>query len=159
MNFEPRHLFHIYNQGNNRQKIYFGSENYRFFLKKIETHILPFADILAWCLIPNNFHLMVHVNEPEVDERLVVVFPLWYKNSGITCINNSDPKNDYPNVCFNYILFNPIKDGLVSRPEEWKFSSYNEVSEIRTDNLIALKESKNMGSKLQPIRLTKSISK
>jgi putative transposase len=29
-------------------------------------HILPFADILAWCLMPNHFHLMVQVNYLEL---------------------------------------------------------------------------------------------
>jgi len=61
MHLEPEHIYHIYNQGNNRQKIFFNSENYLFFLKKIRTHILPYADILAWCLMPNHFHLMVYV--------------------------------------------------------------------------------------------------
>lgn len=28
--------------------------------------MLPFADILAWCLMPNHFHLMVHVNRVEL---------------------------------------------------------------------------------------------
>jgi putative transposase len=198
MNFEPGHLFHIYNQGNNRQKIFFNSENYHFFLKKIETHVLPFADILAWCLMPNHFHLMVHVNAIEVDERLVsktksgcdfelhpdlvgkmsfnksigimlasytrainkqqnwtgslfrketkaicitqpkVVCPTWHKDSGIARINNLNPENEYPNICFNYILFNPVKDRLVKKPEDWKFSSYSGILGIRTDDLINL---------------------
>jgi len=60
MNFETGNLYHIYNQGNNRQKIFFSRENYLFFLNKIKTHILPHADIVAWCLLPNHFHLMVY---------------------------------------------------------------------------------------------------
>jgi putative transposase len=66
MNFEKSYLYHIYNQGNNSQKIFFERKNYLFFLKKIKTHITPFADILAWCLMPNHFHLMVRVNEIEL---------------------------------------------------------------------------------------------
>jgi len=65
MIFEPNHIYHIYNQGNNRQKIFFNRENYLFFLKKIGEHILPFADILAWCLMPNHFHLMIYVRESD----------------------------------------------------------------------------------------------
>jgi putative transposase len=63
MYFEKGYIYHIYNQGNNRQKIFFKEENYLFFLKKIKTHILPYAEILAWCLMPNHFHLMVFVND------------------------------------------------------------------------------------------------
>jgi hypothetical protein len=56
----------IYNQGNNRQKIFF-KKNYLFFLNKIREHILPYANILFWCLMPNHFHLMVHVNKVEAE--------------------------------------------------------------------------------------------
>lgn len=68
MKFEKGYIYHIYNQGNNRQKIFFNRENYLFFLKKIKTHITPYADIMAWCLMPNHFHLMVLVNEVILSE-------------------------------------------------------------------------------------------
>jgi len=67
MFFETNHIYHIYNQGNNHQKIFFNHQNYLYFLKKIREHILPFADILAWCLMPNHFHLMVFVKTVEID--------------------------------------------------------------------------------------------
>lgn len=66
MNFEKGHLYHVCNQGNNRQKIFFRRENYYFFLKKIREQILPHADVLAWCLMPNHFHLLVL---PRQDSR------------------------------------------------------------------------------------------
>ncbi len=66
MNFEKDHIYHIYNQGNNKQKIFFIKENYYFFIGKIKTHVLQFADVLAWCLMPNHFHIMVYVNYPEL---------------------------------------------------------------------------------------------
>lgn len=69
MIFKPNHIYHIYNQGNNRQKIFFNRENYLFFLKKIGEHILPFADILAWCLMPNHFHLMMAVSVQDQNEQ------------------------------------------------------------------------------------------
>jgi putative transposase len=66
MQIEKGNIYHIYNQGNNRQKIFFDRENYLFFLKKIRIYILPYADIIAWCLMPNHFHLMVLVKEESV---------------------------------------------------------------------------------------------
>ena len=69
MLIEEGFLYHIYNQGNNQQKIFFKDDNYLFFLKKIKAHILPYADILAWCLMPNHFHLMVSVKELELKEQ------------------------------------------------------------------------------------------
>lgn len=49
MQFETGHIYHIFNQGNNRQKIFFNRGNYLFFLEKIRVYILPHADIFAWC--------------------------------------------------------------------------------------------------------------
>jgi len=67
MNLEAGDLYHIYNQGNNRVRIFYSRENYFFFLKKIRTHIIPHADILAWCLMPNHFHLMAYVHTLEIE--------------------------------------------------------------------------------------------
>ncbi len=66
MIFEEGHLYHIYNQGNNRQKIFFERENFLFFLQKMRTYLLPHCDILAYCLMPNHFHWMVLVNNLEI---------------------------------------------------------------------------------------------
>jgi putative transposase len=63
MILEKGFIYHIYNQGNNRQKIFFTRANYLFFLKKISEHILPYADILSWCLMPNHFHLIVALSD------------------------------------------------------------------------------------------------
>lgn len=67
MQFEKYHIYHIYNQGNNSQKIFFSRENYLFFLRKIKIYILPYTDIISWCLMPNHFHFMVLVNEVEIE--------------------------------------------------------------------------------------------
>lgn len=66
MQFEPNHMYHIFNRGNNSQQIFFNRDNYLFFLKKIKLYIQPYADVLAWCLMPNHFHLMVYINSTEI---------------------------------------------------------------------------------------------
>ena len=65
MQFEPNHMYHIFNRGNNSQQIFFNRDNYLFFLKKIKLYIQPYADVLAWCLMPNHFHMMVYINSPK----------------------------------------------------------------------------------------------
>ncbi|MBA4410464.1 MAG: hypothetical protein C0397_13705 [Odoribacter sp.] len=220
MQFDSGHLYHIYNQGNNRQKIFLDRENYLFFLRKIHKHVIPFADILAWCLMPNHFHLMVHVNQVEIDERTFTpsatqsrtrsklevipnptfipsptlsrarnkmsfnksigimlasytravnkqqnwsgsifrsetkavclteidgISPGWITNIGITEFTDNDPDIQYPNVCFNYIHNNPVKDGLVNSPEDWEFSSYSDFIGIRKGNLINRKRIQEFG--------------
>ncbi|MBN2776767.1 MAG: hypothetical protein JXR36_03950 [Bacteroidales bacterium] len=66
MQLEKNYIYHIYNQGNNRRKIFYIRDNYLFFIEKIRTYVIPYSDILAWCLMPNHFHLMVYVREVEL---------------------------------------------------------------------------------------------
>ena len=67
MEFANGHIYHVFNRGNNLQTVFFNRENYLFFLEKLRKHILPHADILVWCLMPNHFHLMISVNEVEAE--------------------------------------------------------------------------------------------
>jgi putative transposase len=62
MKFAPYHLYHIYNQGNNQQQLFFNRENYLYFLK-INKEISPLCEIFAWCLMPNHFHFLIGTNE------------------------------------------------------------------------------------------------
>lgn len=61
MKFSPNGVYHVYNQGNNREPIFFQERNYRFFLDKMRKHLLPHVDLLAYCLMPNHFHWLVRV--------------------------------------------------------------------------------------------------
>jgi len=66
MHFEPNTIYHIFNQGNNRQRIFFEEKNYLFFLQKMRNHLLPHGDLLCYCLMPNHFHWLFYVREVEV---------------------------------------------------------------------------------------------
>jgi putative transposase len=65
MIFEKGNVYHIYNQGNNKSVIFFKKENYHYFINKIKAHICPFADVIAWCLMPTHFHLMIAVHKTD----------------------------------------------------------------------------------------------
>lgn len=59
----PNSFYHIYNRGNNKQKVYFNDNNYIFFLKKIRKHLSPHIDLLAYCLMPNHFHILAYTKK------------------------------------------------------------------------------------------------
>ncbi len=77
MHFSENTVFHIYNQGNNRQQIFFKDENYLFFLKKMRDYLLPYGDILCYCLMPNHFHWLMYVRklEQEITDASEAVTP------------------------------------------------------------------------------------
>ena len=66
MLFEDDRLYHIYNQGNNKINIFYNKKNYIYFKEKIWEYILPYADIIAYALLPNHFHLIVYINKVEL---------------------------------------------------------------------------------------------
>ena len=61
MYFEKDKTYHIYNRSNSN--IFYDERNYLFFLSKVKQCIAPISDILAWCLMPNHFHLLIVANE------------------------------------------------------------------------------------------------
>lgn len=63
MKFEENNIYHIYNRGNNKEVIFFDDENYLFFLQKIKKELSPYCKVLAYCLMPNHFHLMVYTTQ------------------------------------------------------------------------------------------------
>ena len=61
--FVENYYYHIYNRGNNRQTVFFDDDNYLYFLQGINKYLLPVVDIIAYCLMPTHYHLMVRVKD------------------------------------------------------------------------------------------------
>lgn len=76
---EPEKYYHIYNHGNGYEDIFKEKENYRFFLEKYEKHISPIANTIAYCLMPNHFHLLVNIKEEKILKETFpkVTFPKY----------------------------------------------------------------------------------
>ena len=164
MQFEKDHVYHIYNMGNNSTKIFFNEENYIFFLRKIRTEIKPISEILAYCLMPNHFHLMIQATEKSCETNRQVIQILSRKigtllSSYSQAINKqekttgslfrqktkakdlrqyiTDPKikNDYAKTCFFYLHNNPVEANLVDEAQDWEYSSFSDYCDLRNGTL------------------------
>jgi putative transposase len=63
MKFLPDNIYHIYNQGNNQQEIFRCDEDYLIFLRMLRKEVHNHTEIIAWCLMPNHFHILVYAEE------------------------------------------------------------------------------------------------
>ena len=55
--------YHIYNRGNNHERIFFNDSNYDYFLTLYKKYMSEYCSTLAYCLIPNHFHLLIKTND------------------------------------------------------------------------------------------------
>jgi putative transposase len=154
-------LYHYYNQGNNRENIFFSRENQMFFLKNFRKFVLPHCQVLAYCLMPNHFHFLINSTKESVLEKKVGGLMVPALNNGFRqllssyaqAINKQEglsgslfrqrtkakllegKDEQYPFICFNYIHQNPLKAGLVEKMEDWEFSSFQDYIGLRNGTL------------------------
>ncbi len=67
---ESGKTYHLFNRGNNRGNLFFRPDNYAYFLTRYNAHLSPVVDTLAYCLMPNHFHLLIRVKGVEEIGRL-----------------------------------------------------------------------------------------
>ncbi|WP_287706938.1 MULTISPECIES: transposase [unclassified Microcystis] len=135
--FQPGQYYHIYNRGNNRQDIFFERENYLFFLRLVRKYLLETLDVIAYCLMPNHYHLLIQLKKAElsaamqafslsytkaINRRYGRVGSLFQGRFQAILVNDTE----YLLNLSRYIHCNPVKAGLVSQPQEWEFSSFRE---------------------------------
>lgn len=130
-------IYHIYNRGVNKELIFFSERNYHFFIERMKKYLTPNSNILAYCLMPNHFHLLVLVKTDGFQKSLYQflmsyamainseqgrVGPLFQGRYKARIIDDEGYLLD----CAKYIHLNPVMADLVNSPESWKFSSYNQ---------------------------------
>ena len=65
MNIPIEHgkFYHIFNRGNNKEKIFRTKDDFLHFLHLYNIYAAPIADTYAWCLMSNHFHFCVRIKE------------------------------------------------------------------------------------------------
>jgi len=62
---EADKFYHVYNRGNNKENLFYKSDNYEFFLRRYDEYFSRFLNTYAFCLLPNHFHMLVQVKSDE----------------------------------------------------------------------------------------------
>jgi REP element-mobilizing transposase RayT len=154
-NFEFEGIYHIFSQVNGKEIIFREDSNYHFFLEKLEKYIISIADIYAYCLLPNHFHLLLrfksfeNVNNENEHQFLMKPFSdllnayakaynKVYNRKGALFLNTIKRKkvNDekYLLKVVHYIHNNPVHHSFVSNIENWKHSSYKSFFNLEKES-------------------------
>lgn len=142
----PGYPQHVIQRGNNRQQILFEEEDYWFLWEKIGAAADKFGcQIHAYVLMPNHFHLLLTpLSEDGIGKlmqyvgRYYVQFfnnrydrtgTLWEGRYRGTLV---DPVNFLLPVS-RYVESNPVRHGMVEKPEDYAWSSYG-ANALGTDD-------------------------
>jgi len=140
--------FHIYNRGNRKQNIFIEEKDYLNYLKRLRDYKDKYnIAVICYCLMPNHFHLLIRQDSDLPIYRFMhalhtsysMYFNKKYNKVGHMFQNRFKQKeiskDEYFSKVTSYIHFNPAKDGLVDRIEDYQWSSYPDYIGIREGTL------------------------
>lgn len=163
---EAECFYHIFNRGINSQRLFFDDRNYHYFIKLMESKISSIVDIYAYCLLKNHFHILIKVKS-EQEIRRMFPQKDTIETSKIISQQFSNMFNSYTQAInkhyartgklfelpfrrklissheqltntIHYIHNNPVKHGITTNPEIYRYSSLFTIKNRIDDPLISL---------------------
>jgi len=132
----PFTLYHIVSRGNNQRRIFRAERDYSKFLSLLcqTKKLYPFY-LYSFSLLPNHYHLALETKESSISKIMHQInssyakyFRHRYKGSGHLFegrfYSSVIDKDSYLWELGCYIDLNPVRAGLVKKPEDYKWSSY-----------------------------------
>jgi REP-associated tyrosine transposase len=132
-------VYHVLNRGNGRARLFHKDADYDAFLNILGQvrQAVPEVRVLAWCLMPNHWHLILHPRIDGVLSRFMLRlstthvrrhFAHYHTTSGGHLYQGrfkSFPIQDDHHllVACRYVEANALRAGLVEGAERWKWSS------------------------------------
>lgn len=122
-------IYHIYNRGCNKDNIFFNEDNYFYLLRKMKEIKVEYEiEIIAYCLMPNHYHLLVQ----QKTNKSISGFIQKLFNGYVQAINKQQNRSGtlfegktksklvdeemYFTHLIRYIHLNPVSSGLVTKP-------------------------------------------
>jgi putative transposase len=132
-------VYHLLNRGNRRQVVFNDHGDYRAFIELIRVSKEKYGiHLLAYCLMPNHFHLVV---QPERGAMLSSCMQ-WLMTSHVRYYHTKRrssghiwqgryksfiiQRDEHLLTVLRYVERNPVRAGLVSAAADWTWSSHLE---------------------------------
>ncbi|MBL4672226.1 MAG: transposase [Arenicella sp.] len=134
---------HVISRGNNSNACFFENEDYQFYLECLSSACRRYAVSLhAYVLMTNHVHLLMTPTDREgisrvmqsIGRRYVQFVNVKYRKSGTLWEGRHKASlvdaERYLLVCYRYIEMNPVRANMVSKPDQYRWSSFHENSGI-----------------------------
>jgi len=145
----PNQPHHVIQTGYNNQDVFLDQEDYQRFLEWLRSAAKTYkVAIHAYVLMPNHLHLLASPSDEDglalmmqwIGRYYVPYFNQKYGRSGTlwkgrykTSLIDAE---HYFLLCCRYIEFNPVRNGLAGRPDDYPWSSYAHHAGLRPDGLV-----------------------
>jgi putative transposase len=140
------YCYHVLNRGNARGQVFHADADYRAFLQTVaDTRAFVPMRVLAYCLMPNHFHLVLW---PHADGDLsrflhrlstahVRRYHCRYRGTGHVWQGRFKAfpiqEDEHLLIVLRYVERNPVRAGLVAWAEDWFWSSAAAEAVVRVD--------------------------
>jgi len=126
---------HVTQRGNRRQPTFFRDEDYALYLRLLRQWCGKAGTrVWAWCLMPNHVHLiLVPGHEDGLRAALAETHRRYTRHVNLredwrghlwqSRFASFPMDEDHLLACARYVELNPVRAGLVVRPEQWRWSS------------------------------------
>jgi putative transposase len=136
--FVQNACYHIITRGNQKQDVFYEPSDFRHYLKLIYKYKIKHkCYIYGYCLMNNHVHLFLESPDGlramsslmhDVNQSYAMRFNSKYKKVGHLWQNRYKDfivlKNEYSINLISYIEFNPVRANIVTKPEDYMWSSY-----------------------------------
>jgi putative transposase len=135
--YVPGLPYHLVQRGNNREACFLETETYQFYLELWKEASRRYGvEVHAYCLMTNHIHFLATPGRSSaISDTLKVVGSRYaqyvnrrYRRTGTLWEGRHRSSliqsERYLLSCYRYIELNPVRAGMVERPEEYRWSSY-----------------------------------
>jgi len=153
--FAPGLLYHVIVRGNNRQAIFRDEQDRIRYLEKLSFYCQDKSvDLLSYCLLGNHVHLLLETPQGNLSNLMqafqttyTVSFNKRHRRSGHVFEQRYKAllvdKDNYLLQVSRYIHLNPVSARIVSRPQDYRWSSYE--SYLKSKGIAGLKDGMVLG--------------
>ena len=114
-------------------------KNKNYFPQLLDIDKISFLKFISYCVMPDHYHLVIKILKESILSKYINDLansytryfnfkfdrkgPLWQNNFKAVRIET----NEQLLHVVRYININPTTEGLVKKPEDWKYSSYRDL--------------------------------